>query len=100
MSANGLPTNRTHRVYRTHRSSPLVALRVEVEGKKAGKPKKISFDLLDYFDGKNQVSAMERTTGYSLSITGQLQAERRVNRMGVTTPEQAIRVRGTRKPKQ
>jgi lysine 6-dehydrogenase len=32
---------------------------------------------------------MERTTGYSLSITGQLQADRKV-KSGVFTPDQAM----------
>ena len=67
----------------------MVALRVVVEGKKAGKPTQIAYDLIDRFDQKNGISAMERTTGYSLSITGQLQADRKV-KSGVFTPDQAI----------
>lgn len=68
----------------------LVALRVEVEGKKAGKLTTITFDLIDFYDEKNHVSAMERTTGYSLSITGLMQAERRVTGTGVMAPELAM----------
>ena len=34
-------------------------------------------------------SAMERTTGFSLSITGQLQADRKIT-SGVFTPDQAM----------
>ena len=75
---------------RKDRGRDLVALRVVVEGTKDGQPKKISYDLLDYFDEKNEVSAMERTTGYSLSITGQLQAQRKTNGPGVLTPDEAI----------
>ena len=67
----------------------MVALRVVVEGKKEGKPKQIVFDLIDRFDQKNSISAMERTTGYSLSITGQIQADRKV-KSGVYTPDQAM----------
>jgi lysine 6-dehydrogenase len=67
----------------------LVAMRVEVEGETAGKPARVSFDLIDYYDEKNGISAMNRTTGYSLSITGQMQAEGRVP-AGVKTPDQAI----------
>jgi lysine 6-dehydrogenase len=67
----------------------MVALRVVVEGKKAGKPKQIAYDLIDRFDQRNGISAMERTTGYSLSITGQLQADRKI-KPGVFTPDQAI----------
>jgi lysine 6-dehydrogenase len=75
---------------RKDRGRDLVALRVEIAGTKAGAAKTITYDLLDYFDDQNQVSAMERTTGYSLSITGQLQAERRVNGSGVMTPDDAV----------
>ena len=63
----------------------LVALKVMVEGTKGGAPKTVTFELVDYFDGEHGISAMERTTGYSLSITGQMQAGGRVDRFGVTT---------------
>ena len=75
---------------RKERGRDLVALRVVVEGTKAGQPRKLTYDLLDFFDEQNEVSAMERTTGYSLSITGQMQVERRVNASGAMTPDQAI----------
>lgn len=75
---------------RKPKSKDLVALRVEISGQQDGKPRTITYDLLDYRDDIAGVSAMERTTGYSLSITGQLQAERRVNGVGVQTPDQAI----------
>ncbi len=63
----------------------LVALKVVVEGTKGEAPKTVTFELVDYFDGEHGISAMERTTGYSLSITGQMQAGGRVERFGVTT---------------
>jgi lysine 6-dehydrogenase len=68
----------------------LVALRVEAEGRKGGLPVRIVYDLLDYFDEANGISAMERTTGFSLSITGQLQASGRTRSPGVFTPDQAV----------
>ena len=46
-------------------------------------------DLIDRYDEQNHLSAMERTTGFSLSITGQLQADRKVT-PGVFTPDQAM----------
>ncbi len=67
----------------------LVAMRVEVEGQRDGKPARASFDLIDYYDEVNGISAMNRTTGYSLSITGQMQAMGQVA-AGVKTPDQAI----------
>jgi lysine 6-dehydrogenase len=67
----------------------MVALRVVVEGKKDGAAKRVVYDLIDRYDDKNHISAMERTTGYSLSITGQIQADRKVN-AGVFTPDQVM----------
>lgn len=75
----------------TKKDSPdLVALRVTVEGKKGGKPVKHSFELIDRHDASRGISAMMRTTGYSLSITGQLQAEGKVAPPGVHTPDECI----------
>jgi lysine 6-dehydrogenase len=68
----------------------LVALQVEVTGKKGGKPGKVTFRLIDYYDAKHGISAMMRTTGYSLSITGQMQVDGRVKEKGVRTPDEAI----------
>jgi lysine 6-dehydrogenase len=71
----------------------LVALRVVVEGEKAGKPKRVAFDLLDYYDTARGISAMMRTTGYSLSITGQFQACHAAGEPGVYTPDEAMPAR-------
>ena len=67
----------------------LIALRVVVAGQKAGKPKTLSWELVDRYDEKNGVSAMMRCTGYSLSITGQMQVRREVP-MGVCTPDESM----------
>jgi lysine 6-dehydrogenase len=72
------------------RARDLVALRVEARGICAGHRQRVIFDLLDYFDEDTGLSAMERTTGFSLSITGQLQAQRRVRGPGVMTPDHAV----------
>jgi lysine 6-dehydrogenase len=68
----------------------LVALRVLVSGTKSGKPKTIDFELVDKYDEKHGISAMMRTTGYSLSITGQMQARGEVKPAGVHTPDECI----------
>ncbi|HEU4641013.1 MAG TPA: saccharopine dehydrogenase C-terminal domain-containing protein [Gemmatimonadaceae bacterium] len=68
----------------------LVALRVIVEGTKDGKAKKLGWELLDYYDEARGISAMMRTTGYSLSITGQMQARGEVKPAGVHTPDECI----------
>jgi lysine 6-dehydrogenase len=68
----------------------LVALRVVVQGRKGGKEKQVGWELLDYFDVQHGISAMERTTGYSLAITGLMQVRKQVAGAGVLTPDEAV----------
>ncbi|MFL5633643.1 MAG: saccharopine dehydrogenase family protein, partial [Gemmatimonadaceae bacterium] len=68
----------------------LVAMRVFAEGKKDGKPKRVGWEMVDRYDDENGISAMERSTGYSLSITGQMQARGEIGKAGVFTPDEAI----------
>ena len=68
----------------------LVALQVVVTGQKGGRPSRVSFRLIDRYDAEHGISAMMRTTGYSLSITGQMQADGRVTLKGVHTPDEAM----------
>jgi len=75
----------------TKKNSPdLVALRVVVSGTKAGKPQTQTFELVDRYDAQRGISAMMRTTGYSLAITGMLQAEGAVKPAGVHTPDECM----------
>jgi lysine 6-dehydrogenase len=68
----------------------LVALQVQVTGKKQRTNTAVTFRLIDYYDTQHGISAMMRTTGYSLSITGQMQVDGRVTAKGVHTPDEAI----------
>lgn len=72
----------------------LVALRVVVSGLKAGKETSVRFELLDYYDAGHGISAMMRTTGYSLATTGLIQARGAVTAKGVKTPDEAMPFRG------
>ena len=65
----------------------LVALRVEVRGRNG---RRVAWQLLDYYDEKTGISAMMRTTGYSLAITGVMQVDGRIKAMGVHTPDEAV----------
>jgi len=71
-------------------ATDLVALRVVVSGTKSGKPKTIKYELVDRYDEERGISAMMRTTGYSLSITGQMQARGEVKPAGVHTPDECM----------
>ena len=68
----------------------LVALQVVVSGTSGGARRQVGFRLIDYYDVEHGISAMMRTTGYSLSITGQMQADGRVTVKGVRTPDEAM----------
>lgn len=68
----------------------IVALRVIVEGKKLGKARKIEYELIDRFDAARGISSMERTTGFSISITGQMQASGEIGKTGVYTPDECV----------
>jgi lysine 6-dehydrogenase len=68
----------------------LLALRVIVRGTKNGRPAERRFDLVDLYDDSHGISAMMRTTGYSLSITGQMQARGEITPAGVHTPDECV----------
>jgi lysine 6-dehydrogenase len=73
-------------------SPDLVALRVEVAGRDAGEEVLLRYDLLDRYDAETGITAMMRTTGFSLAITGAMQAAGRVH-PGVWTPDEAMPAR-------
>lgn len=68
----------------------LVALRVIASGTKDGAPLTTTFDLVDRYDEVHGISSMMRCTGYSLAVTGLVQARRQVIRFGVTTPDEGM----------
>ena len=68
----------------------LVALRVIVAGTKNGAPRTLSWELIDRYDERHGISAMMRTTGYSLSITGQMQVQGEIRPAGVHTPDECV----------
>jgi lysine 6-dehydrogenase len=68
----------------------LVALRVTVSGRKSSEPRTRTYELVDRYDEERGISAMMRTTGYSLSITGQMQARGEVKPAGVHTPDECM----------
>jgi lysine 6-dehydrogenase len=61
----------------------LVALKVVARGTTRGAAAAVVFRLLDYYDAESGISAMMRTTGYSLSITGQMLVDGRMAQHGV-----------------
>jgi lysine 6-dehydrogenase len=68
----------------------LVALRVVVRGTNGGRERTLSWELIDRYDEATGVSAMMRTTGYSLAITALMQARGEIKPAGVHTPDEAV----------
>ena len=65
----------------------LVALRVAVTGKNG---RRAAWELLDRYDEGTGISAMMRTTGFSLAITGMMQVDGRIKEKGARTPDEAV----------
>jgi lysine 6-dehydrogenase len=68
----------------------IVVLRVEVRGSNGGSDAFVRYDLLDSYDEKHDISAMMRTTGYSLAVTALMQARGSISRTGVHTPDECV----------
>jgi lysine 6-dehydrogenase len=75
---------------RAENSPDLVALRVEVAGEKGGARKTVRFDVLDRYDAAHGITAMMRTTGYSLAATARMQVDGRIAQTGVCTPDEVV----------
>jgi lysine 6-dehydrogenase len=67
----------------------LVVLRVEAEGSVDGMRRTVRYDLLDRADTAHGISAMMRTTGYSLSAVARLQGAGRIA-PGAHTPAECV----------
>jgi lysine 6-dehydrogenase len=67
----------------------LVVLRVVVSGRKAGSARTLAWELIDRMDEEHGITAMMRTTGYSLSVTGVMQGQGQIA-PGVHTPDECV----------
>ena len=63
----------------------VVLLRVSIAGKK----ERIEYEMVDYFDEKNKMSAMQRTTGYPTSVIAQMMVNNEVKK-GAFPPELCV----------
>jgi lysine 6-dehydrogenase len=73
-----------------HKSPDLLALRVTVAGRRNGSQARVGWQLIDLCDEKRGITAMMRTTGFSLAITGLMQARGQVRQRGVCTPDETM----------
>lgn len=68
----------------------LVAARVQVAGAKDGAPLETTYEVRDDHDPATGITAMARTTGFSLSVTALMQARGRIAEAGVGTPDEVV----------
>jgi len=68
----------------------LVVARVEVAGVRGGRPARIRYDVTDYHDPATGITAMARTTGFSLAIVALMQARGELAAPGVGTPDEVV----------
>lgn len=76
------PREMSARLFREHFERPgeqdLVVIHVTVRGRKNGKRAEIVYFMIDYYDDKNRMTAMMRTTGFPVSIVAQMAAQHRI----------------------
>jgi saccharopine dehydrogenase-like NADP-dependent oxidoreductase len=65
----------------------VTVLRVSVEGRKAGKPTRFTYDLFDSYDAATGVHSMARTTGYTATAAVRMIGKKLFVKKGVTAPE-------------
>lgn len=69
-------------LFRRHFDRPgekdLVVIRITARGLKDGRPAEVVYDMTDYYDEANGMTAMVRTTGFPASIVAQMLADGRI----------------------
>jgi len=68
----------------------VVLLKVFTKGVKNNIKSKIEYTMIDYFDKKNNITSMMRTTGYPVSIIAQMIEQKIIDKYGVFTSEEII----------
>jgi lysine 6-dehydrogenase len=68
----------------------LVVMRAVVKGSKGGRFATITYQLMDFMDERNGITAMMRTTAYPVSVVALMQAGGQIPRKGAMPPEVAI----------
>jgi lysine 6-dehydrogenase len=68
----------------------VTVIRVTVIGEKEGMKTQLTYDIIDWYDEKQKVTSVARTTGYPASIVAQMIAKNEITEKGVLFPELAI----------
>ena len=67
-----------------------VLIRIEITGKKLGNVVKETYELIDKYDEKNDLSSMQRTTAFPVSIIAQMLGGGKISKKGVIPQELCI----------
>ncbi len=68
----------------------LTVVRVTVEGWKGTEARTVEFDLIDYYDEKNGITSMMRTTAFSATTAAVMIGDGTITERGVVPPERSI----------
>ncbi|MBI3192848.1 MAG: saccharopine dehydrogenase NADP-binding domain-containing protein [Ignavibacteriae bacterium] len=68
----------------------IVLMRVSIKGAMHGTQKELTYEMIDYFDKKLQMTSMMRTTAFPTSIIAQMAADGTITQRGVLPPEQCV----------
>lgn len=68
----------------------LVALRVVAEGRREGRPLRLTWEMVDYEEERTGITAMMRCTGYTLSIVGLMLGRGELEERGVHPPDEIL----------
>ncbi len=68
----------------------VTVMRVQAKGMKGGRPKRVGYEMIDFYDRKKEVTSMGRTTGYTCSIVTQMVGRGEIVGKGVVPPETAL----------
>ena len=74
---------------RNENGDDLVVARVEVAGEKRGEASRVGYEVIDYQDPVTGITAMARTTGFTLAIVALMQARGEIA-AGVGTPDEVV----------
>ena len=72
------------------RGQDAVLLQVRGMGKIKNQQQTHTYQIIDYYDTKNNISAMQRMTGYPVAITAELILDDHITKHGVYCPEEII----------
>ncbi len=68
----------------------VVVLRILISGTKEGQDKTLVYEMIDYFDEEQNLSAMQRCTGFPVSVIAAMLASKSVSGGGVAPPERIV----------